>query len=879
MSSRRDNRLAPLPIDEVLDQLIDALVDRGVAVLRAPTGAGKTTRVAPALLDRILADRTPADHTPADGTAKSGSRAKTDAPDKIILLEPRRMAARAAAARIAAERGGKLGDEIGYEVRFDRRVSSRTRLVVMTEGILLRRLQADPFLEDTAAILFDEFHERSLDADLGLAMAAKVRREARPDLKLCAMSATLDPGPVAAFLDNAPIIESKGRSFPVDVQWRPAQERAPLEPAIASAVGEALDSSPGDILVFLAGVGEIRRARRAVEASLASAGIQTVELYGDLSPDKQDAALRRGAKRRVILATNVAETSVTIQGVTAVVDTGLAKVMRYDPALGMDRLVRVRVARSSADQRTGRAGRTAPGICLRLWSRQEDLSLRAREEPELRRTDIARALLELRAWGERDATQFPWLEAPEPIAIERAEHTLTMLGAIDERGITPIGRMLVAIPAPVRIARMLIETHRFGHAQIGAAAAAMLSERDPSRGRDHQARSSSAWESDVLAALDRVRAGEAGGRNFEQARSQLLRVVEEFGDAGAFARKLDTGHKANAEADASGASRAGRIAPDEAVLRAVLAAWPDRVARRREPKSVRGVLCGGRGVVLDESSEVHEAELFVCVTLDAGRRGTHAEALVRTASTVERAWLDPARINSIENVRFDAATGRVTATQQTLYDDLVLEEKPVKPSTAALEAALAEAAATDLGRALDLENTHVVGLRQRLAFLATSMPELELPLINDDTIRSILPELCRGRRSFDELRKAKIGDTLAATIGWKTVELLNRHAPTHATIPSGRRVQLVYRDDAPPILAAKIQELFGLAEAPRIADGRARVVVHLLAPNGRPAQVTDDLGSFWRSGYTEVRKELRRRYPKHAWPEDPTNAPPSKPRR
>ncbi len=823
-----------LPIDEVLPELLDAFLARGTAVLRAPTGAGKTTRVAPALLDRI-----------PEGT--------------IVLLEPRRVAARAAAARIAAERGEKLGDTVGYEVRFDRCCGPRTRLVVMTEGILLRRLQSDPFLEGTAAILFDEFHERSLDADLALAMSARVRRDARPDLGLLAMSATLDPGPVAAFLGDAPFIESRGRSFPVDIRWKDTDPRRPLEPAIVGAVGEALAETDGDVLVFLAGVGEIRRARTALESALASRGLDLVELYGDLAPEKQDRALRRGPRRRVLLATNVAETSVTVEGVTAVVDTGLAKVLRYDPALAMDRLVRGRISRSSADQRAGRAGRTAPGLCLRLWSRHEDLSLREREEPELARADLARAVLELRNWGERDVLGFGWLEPPDPAAIARAEETLARLGALDDNGLTAIGRRMVEIPAPPRIARMLLEAEHLGHAEAGARAAAVLAERSSFLGSADAGRhvGSSAWESDVLAALGQLGRGGPGTQHIDRAAAQLRRSLgREPGKAGNPA-----------------------IAADEAVLRAILAAWPDRVACLRDAASERAVLCGGRGVRLDASSEVRSARLFVCLELDAGRRGTHAEALVRSASAVERAWLDSTRLREEVRTTFDPATERIAARRTTLYEDLVLDETSVRPSAETAEAALLEAALADPERALDLAAEEFGQLRLRLAFLAGVMPELEFPRIDEALLADALRTLCQGRRSFSELRKAPLVDTLAALLGWQTTQALDRLAPTHATIPSGRRVRLVYREEGPPVLAARIQELFGMAEAPCIAEGRARLVVHLLAPNGRPAQVTDDLASFWNSGYAEVRKELRRRYPRHAWPEDPREAPAVRPGR
>ncbi|HET9062662.1 MAG TPA: helicase-related protein, partial [Candidatus Binatia bacterium] len=485
-------RPEPLPIDEVLADVTAALGRSPNLVLRAPTGAGKTTRVAPALLDAAVVD------------------------GAVLLLEPRRMAARAAARRIAAERGAALGgDAVGYHVRFDRKATARTRVVAMTYGIFLRRLQEDPFLDGIGAVLFDEIHERSLDADLALAMARKTQLDARPELRLVAMSATLDAAPLARFLGDATVVTSAGRNYPVAIRHLRSPGDREMDRAVATAVAAALAESTGDVLVFLPGVGEIRRAAAALSVLAERERLVVMELYGDLPAEEQDAVLRRANRRKIVLSTNVAESSVTIENITAVVDTGLARVLRFDPGVGLDRLEVSRISRASADQRTGRAGRTSPGICLRLWSEHDDRALRSSEEPEIARVDLSRAVLELRAWGEPDAKRFAWFEAPPLAALEAAEAMLADLGATDEQGLTATGRVLAALPLPLRVGRLLVEAARSGCLERAALAAAILTERDPLRRRRDTTplRATTAYESDLLERvllLERFAAARAG---------------------------------------------------------------------------------------------------------------------------------------------------------------------------------------------------------------------------------------------------------------------------------------------------------------------------------------------------------------------------------
>ncbi|HEY2289241.1 MAG TPA: ATP-dependent helicase HrpB [Thermoanaerobaculia bacterium] len=840
---------APLPIDEVLPALIAALREGPAAVLIAPTGAGKTTRVPPALL-----------------------AAGVGAGRQIVMLEPRRIAARAASRRMAEEGGQEgqwtLGREVGHQVRFERRAGPETKILVVTEGILVQRLQADPFLEGVGIVIFDELHERNLQTDLSLAMARRVQRDARPDLKLLAMSATLDPGPVAAFLApfgrDCPVIESRGRLHPVDVLYTDRPDDRALPGQIAAGVRRMLGSTPGDILVFLPGVGEIQRAS---EALAGERDLAVLPLYGDLPAEKQDEVLRPLSRRKVVLATNVAETSITIDGVTAVVDSGLVRRLRFDPATGLDRLELGKVSRASADQRAGRAGRQAPGVCLRLWPAWEHAALPERETPEIARVDLAGPALQLLAWGEPDLADFDWLEPPDPTALAAATLLLRQLGAIDDHGVTATGRTMARLPVHPRLARLLVEGHRLGRTDDAALLAALLSERDPfprgvrgagpRRGISLKARSDLLDRLDALEAFEKRKAPEAdlnaGAARFVlRARDQLVEMAR---------RELSGGK--------------GSGTGDEPLLRALLAAYPDRVARRREPRGPRGVMVGGRGVRLAEESAVLEAPLFLCVDLDAGRSGPLSEALVRKASEVEPEWL-PGLRTTIE-LEFDETRERVAAWKRTRYEDLVVAEAEVPPSDAEeTTRILSEAAAGRLDRALPLDDPEVASFLARVRSLAGWMPELGLPRFEEEEVRALLPILAAGRKSFAELRRAPLLDVLQGSLSHQQREAVRREAPERLTVPSGSQIRIAYEPGRPPVLAARIQEMFGLAETPRVAAGRVPVLLHLLAPNGRPQQVTHDLRSFWETTYPQVRKELAGRYPRHSWPQDPWNAAPQR---
>ncbi|HXT58434.1 MAG TPA: ATP-dependent helicase HrpB [Pirellulales bacterium] len=833
----RSRPLPPLPIDVVLAPLVEALSTNACAVLQAPAGAGKTSRVPLAMLDASLAGA-----------------------GQIVLLQPRRLAARAAAARLAAERGCRLGSEIGYQVRFDRQASAATRVLAVTDGIFVRMLQDDPLLESIGAVIFDEFHERSLNTDLALAMVRRVQTEVRPELKIVVMSATLQAEPIARYLGGCPVVRSEGRLFPVAVEYLRYASQGPLPQAAAQAVERALTDSSGDILAFLPGVAEIRKTADLLAGLAATADLEIRQLYGDLPLDEQQAVLQPAARRKVVLSTNVAETSLTIEGITAVVDSGLARVLRLDPALGLNRLETVRISRASADQRAGRAGRTAPGLCLRLWTERDQRGLAEHETPEILRVDLSGPVLELLGWGERDLAGFGWYEPPPPQAIEQALALLRRLGAIDQRGITDLGRQMARLPVHPRIGRLLLEGRRTGRLSRLALAGALLSERNPFRqARDEPC--SHASDSDILDRLSALEAFERSGRRESEvgrlesgagrfilrARDQLRRIVEQ-----------EAPQEKHAETD-----------PDEAVGRALLAAFPDRLARRREPGGDRAIMIGGRGVRLAKQSAVTQAELFVCVDLEEIGK---PEALVRQASAVERSWLEAGRLATTIDVEFDAVRERVVAIRRTRVEDLVLDEA-ITGLPAGYDASelLAHEAAARLDRSLRLDESAEAFLA-RVRCLRQWIPELDLPDFGDDPLRTILPTLCIGRQSFDELRRAPALAAVKAMLTLLQLQALDREAPERLQVPSGSLLPLRYEAGQPPVLAVRIQELFGWRETPRIARGRVAVLLHLLGPNMRPQQVTGDLDSFWRNAYPLVRKELKRRYPKHAWPEDPWTA-------
>ncbi len=772
----------PLPIDPHLDTIRDLARRHRAVVVVAPPGAGKTTRVPPALAE--------------------------DGP--VIVLQPRRLAARSLARRIAAERGWTLGEEAGWHVRFDRRFSAGTRVLVATEGILTARLQSDPLLTGFRTIIVDEFHERSLHADLALALARQAWL-VRDDLRIVVMSATLDAEPVGAFLGGAVVVRIEGRQFPVTVEYAPG-----LEPA--DAIRAELAREGGHVLVFLPGVPEIARAARALAGSPTLRGARIVQLSGRSSPEEQDDALAPSPARRVILATNVAETSITVPGVTAVIDSGLHKVPRLDVAAGIDRLETERISLDSADQRAGRAGRTAPGRAIRLWDPRD--VLRPHREPEIERVDLASPVLEVLAWGGHPES-FEWFEAPPPAAIAAAMALLRLLGAVLGDRMTPLGDLLRRLPVPPRLARVLVAS---GGSPLAVAACTVLSERYSPPGP------LPSGASDVVARADQL----------GQATPAIRRANEEI--AAATRRVLDDRKFAAGVA----AARVVGENDESVVRRALLAGFPDRLARRRAAGSPRVLLASGRGGVLDRQSVVVDGEFLLALDVAAGERGPGSEALVRLASRVERSWLPPTH-RAVEH-RFDPATGAVVAVAVERVYELTIAERVV---TADPASAFALLVAAFVARGVTPDQLPIAA---RLRFAGI-----------DVDLDAIAQVACAGRTTLPAL-------TISASIGHETRRELARLAPETLGLPSGRSAKLVYRDDGTVVASVKLQEVFGLADSPKVGARGDAVVFELLAPNGRPVQTTRDLRSFWNRTYPEVRKELRPRYPRHPWPEDPWTA-------
>ncbi|MGM0574666.1 MAG: ATP-dependent helicase HrpB [Myxococcota bacterium] len=834
MSAPGAGRAPELPVAGVLDDVVGALSRAGRVVLRAPPGSGKTTLVPPAILESGLA---------GDG--------------EIVLLQPRRVAARTVARHLARGFGENSGGVVGHQVRFDTKVSDRTRIRVVTEGVLTARLQGDPTLEGVSAVILDEFHERSLDADLALALVREVQEALREDLKLIIMSATLDAAPIARYLGDCPVVETRGRQHPVDIRWLDRPDERPVGARVAAGVRrlvgwmDAGEVPAGDVLAFLPGVRDIERAGDLLRGRLDR---EILPLHGSLPPAAQDRALVPGARLRVVLATNIAETSLTIEGVAGVVDSGLAKVVRYDPAVGADRLETTRVSRASADQRAGRAGRLGPGTALRLWTGIDHSTRPAFDEPEIRRVDLAALVLDLRAWGVVDPSSFGFFEPPPGEALARAEALLAGLGAVEGEGapITDRGRAMRRVPAHPRVARVLLDAADQGEAEVMAWVGALLEDPRLVR-RRAEGRVGAA---DVLLRLERLRADPSirGGRRVALAARQLARAA---------------------------GGRVDRRPPDawdeDAVCRLLLGGWADRLGRRVSRSGRELVMVGGRGALLARESVVQNDPLLLALDVDAGRRGAHARSLVRSASRVDPEWLE-AHPDLVEEDRitWDEGRERVLASRVRRFRDLVLEETPIPLDDRDTAAeVLAEAAAKDPQRALDPDE-RARALLRRMALLAEAMPEPGLPEDPWSWVRELLPELCHGLSSFEDLRRLPLARRLEERLPWTWRQALDEHAPTRFRVPSGSRIRIDYPAEGPPVLAVKVQEVFGWTATPAIAGGRVPLVLHLLNPAGRPLQVTRDLESFWRRTWPEVRKEMRSRYPKHRWPEDPMAAQPSR---
>jgi ATP-dependent helicase HrpB len=842
----------PLPIDPFLPRLLEALRSSGALVLQAEPGAGKTTRVPPAILDAGLCGQ-----------------------GEVLVLQPRRLAARLAARRVADERGERLGETVGYQVRFEEVAGPSTRLRFVTEGILTRRLLADPTLARVGAVVLDEFHERHLDGDLALALLKRLRSERRPELKLVVMSATLDAKPVADYLGGAPAFEIPGRRFEVAIEPLDQPDPRPLEQQVASAVrrlcaGGGLD---GDVLVFLPGAAEIRRAREALEPLAEHLNIALTALHGDLSAQEQDRALAPAGRPKVILSTNVAETSVTLEGVVAVVDSGLARIAGHSAWSGMPTLKVGRVSKASAIQRAGRAGRLRPGRCLRLYTRHDFETRPALEAPEVKRLDLAQAALALHGAGARDLAAFPWFEAPPAASLEAAERLLARLGALSASGeLTELGRRMLRFPLHPRQSRVLLEAEARGRGADGCILAALLGEREirlEARGGGlaggaPQARVSG--PSDLLESVDAFREASRGGFSAAALRSLGL-------DGGA-ARAVDRVRKSLERQVQRGAG--ADPDPDRPLLLAALAGYPDRVARRREPNGAELVLCGGGTARLAPSSVVRDARFLVAVDAEERPSG----ALVRVASRIEPEWLLDLFSESMREVAelsWNEAAERVEGFSRLFYENLVLEETRAKQVDPEAASALLFERALAKGLAAFAPPEAFDELLARLRFAAEAAPEQKFPAMAQAELEAALRGLCAGKRSFAELREGDLLEAVKASLSGAQRAALERLAPERVELAGGRKLRVRYEAGKPPWVESRLQDFFGSSKGPVVAGGRVPLVLHLLAPSGRPVQVTTDLAGFWDRHYPALRRELGRKYPRHSWPEDPRTAAPPAP--
>ncbi len=835
-----------LPIDDVLQEIVAAVADSSCLIVEAAPGAGKTTRVAPALLH--------------GNSRRSGADVS-----KVLLVQPRRIAARAAAARIASELRVDVGGLVGYQVRFDHRITASTRLIAMTPGILLRQLQGDIELAGISVVILDEFHERSLEYDLLLGMLRRIQSELRPDLRLVVMSATLNTHAIGEYLNQPPVIRVPGQLHPVAIHYSRFGDRGKLVDLAAERAVAAAAEHDGDMLIFLPGAGEIEQVARQLEGRAQREDWELMRLFGEMASQDQDRVLQPSMKRKIILSTNIAETSLTIDGVRIVIDSGWARVQRVDSSLGLNRLQLEPISQASAVQRAGRAGRTAPGVCYRLWDEAMQRARAEHLEPEILRVDLAGAVLQLLCWGESNPAAFPWVTAPRESSIELATQVLERIGAVTEGHPTALGRQLLQLPVHPRLARLLVEGHALGIPHATALAAAMLSERDvfdrhAAGGNSKQpfTRPSQHHPCDVTHRLSRL-------NDFLQGRSQ-------FAPASALAIKPGPAQQVARVAEQlsqQAAQTLGRIAEEpltDQLPLALLAAFPDRLARRRSPHDARGLMVGGRGVKLENGSGVREAELFLCIDLDAGA----SEASVRQAAGIAPEWLPLEHLRQSDDRFMHPTQGSVVARRRTYWMDLIIEETPIAtPLDEATARMLANAAVQQWHKVLPTDDKHLNSWLARVRWLAEAMPDSGLPSLAPQDLQESLQQWCYGMRSLDELRQLPWRSLLEGLLNANHRRLLQQSAPENFTLPSGRNVLLQYELGKPPILAARIQEFFSLAETPRIAGGRVPLLLHLLAPNMRCQQITDDLASFWKNTYSVVRKELRARYPKHAWPENP----------
>lgn len=822
------NELDSLPVALVMPELIKVLSNGASAVLHAPPGAGKTTLVPLGLL-------------------KAGY-------DGIVLIEPRRLAAKASALRIAYLHGSKIGDLIGYQIRFDSNYCSKTKCLVVTTGIILNWLSSDPYLSNCKILVFDEFHERSIESDLLLGMARLLQKTVRQDLKILVMSATLDSHKVSAYMDDCPVISSMGKMYPVEISYQVSKKDIQLEEAVSAEVYNIQQKTGGDILVFLSGMYEILSSKKQLEKQFP--GLDIHILHGDLPIEVQEKSLKKAQRDRVILSTNVAETSVTVNGVKAVIDSGQAKKSFFDGRLGLNSLETIRISKASADQRAGRAGREAPGYCSRLWSEKDHIMREDFDKPEIQRVDLSAALLRLFAFGENNWEEFPWFEKPNHLAVDNGIKLLENLKAIHLGKITPLGVQMNEIPLHPRLSAILIRGATNSLRQVSLAIA-ILSERsvfnhtyDCSNFRRDQSASSSDVL-DVVELLEHYQSFENSVQNnnmIPDRAANVFRVLDQL--------IASFGRDKNIE----------NTETEEDFLRAILAGFPDRVAKRREKNSLKALMVGNRGVVLSRKSRVTDHSFFVCVDIQSGDE----ESVARMVSGINCDWLDPVLKRSQREVFYDSSLKKLIAVQKLYYMDLVLDEKDSHLTSDDLKGEiLQQGLMNHLKQVLpDLDST-AGQLLERINIYGQLFPKINFPVIDSDSLLEPLVWMCKGKKTLAEVKDGDWFNAVKTILSYEQYVALQKELPEKLTLPSGKVVPLKYQIGKSPLLEARIQELFGWKETPKLGGGKLPLLISLLAPNYRSQQLTLDLAGFWKNTYPQVRKDLRGRYPKHAWPEDP----------
>lgn len=844
-----------LPIHDIAAEIAGSLRTGNRLILQAPTGSGKSTQVPQILLDQ--------------GIAGSG---------EIVVLQPRRLPTRLLAARVASERNGKLGDEVGYQIRFDRVASEKTRIRFVTEGLLLRQMMSDPDLPGVAVLVFDEFHERHLYSDLTLARALEIQKR-RPDLKIVVMSATLDAAPLAAYLKPCQVLTSAGRTFPVTHEYldKPVDtDRYPVWQLAADELDRLLRThTSGDVLIFMPGGYEIQRTVGALRAILRENDWIVLPLYGELPPAEQDAAVARYAKRKVVVATNVAETSLTIDGITLVIDAGLARIARFDPYRGINTLLVEKISRAASDQRAGRAGRTAAGHCLRLWTEKEHALRPASELPEIRRIDLSEAALSLYAAGIGNLRQFSWFEPPEPRALERAESLLHDLGALDHDGkLTPVGRKMASFPMHPRYARMLLAAGEMGCVRPVALIAALtqgrsllLRETDKKMGQNRDDVLGDESESDFFLLMRAWRYAEKSGFAIDKCRAlgihaQASRQISPILDN--FLRIAKGQHLPLEEAPAAG----------ETVQKCLLLGFSDHLARRLDGGTLRCDLVHKRRGTLVRDSAVQDSPLFVAAEVrevDSRMKGKDVEVLLSLATAVKEEWLReffPGDFSSGAEVLFDESLKRVVQKTRTVFRDLVLRESGEEPPEPGAAAALLARRVVSGQMPLHSWDDAVEQWIVRLNRLREWMPELSLPALTADDRLTLIEQLCHGATSYREIKDRPVWPAVKSWLSGEQQRWVDQYAPERVPLKTSkgeRMAKITYAMEAAPTLAARIQDLYEVSGDLRIASGRVPLTIQVLAPNHRPIQVTSSLATFWKDGYPKLKGELSRRYPKHEW--------------